>query len=180
MNHAFEARAGGLRIACVHLLAVYVCCVFRPARFAALSCRLSDDANSSAPHSSAQATCRASIALTGLASRTVIAEPMTEGVNDMISASRTSSSNRRFASLYWAGVNACSRKRRLSAETISGTQSTLSPSSEARAQMASTALLPLSSTKRFAKADESRYAFTRPLRQNCRRKARAVCRQSQA
>ena len=50
-------------------LAVHILRVFRPARFAAFSCCLSEEANRSAPHSRAQAICSASIARTGLTSR---------------------------------------------------------------------------------------------------------------
>ena len=70
---------------------------FSPARLAAASCRLSDETNRSACHSSAQAMCSASNVRTRLVSSIVTDEPMTEGVRSMMSASRTSATRRCFA-----------------------------------------------------------------------------------
>ncbi len=60
----------GSRIAGENLLASHVCFVLRPTRFAAISCLVSADAKTSAPHSRAHAMWMASMALTELASRT--------------------------------------------------------------------------------------------------------------
>ena len=99
---ASRAKAFGLEVLAVAsaLVAIYTFLVFRPARFAASSCRLSDETNRLAPHSSAQATCSASSARTGLASRTVMDEPTTDVVRLTMSASRTFSKRLRFTESY--------------------------------------------------------------------------------
>ena len=63
---------------------------------------------------------------------------------------------------------------------ISGTQITLSPSSEAWAQVASTLSLPISSTNRFANADESRNVFMGTILKNGRRKSCSLGGQAQS
>ena len=132
------------------VLAGQIFCVLSPAFLAAFSCRASEEANNSAAHSRAHATCSASMDGTGEVSRMRMAEPTTEGVRLTMSASRTSSRMRCFAWSQRVLVSVRSRRRRLSAETTSGRHMTLSPSSVARRQRASTLSLPSSSTNRFA------------------------------
>ena len=160
----FDSGFGGLSVDMVHSgVGRQTLFVVNPARLAAASWRLSDETKRSAPHSSAQATCSASSVREVFASRIVIDEPMTDAVKLTMSVSRTSSTRRCLAVSYCVRVSVRSRRRRLSADTISGTDSTLSPSVDASAHTVSTSSLPTSSMNRFANEEESRYAFTCPL-----------------